>query len=129
MKKVMRIPVIIIFVGLIFTAGGVLTAADLPDEINIENQGYKSKKAGPVTFPHLEHAEDFGLDCNGCHHVYKDGENTWKDDDPVQRCTECHSPLKMEGKMMRLPNAYHAKCKGCHKKTREQKDKCSDCHK
>ena len=128
MKKAMWAPVMITFAGLIFTTVGVPTAADLPDEIIIENRGYKSKKAGPVTFPHLEHAEDFGLDCSVCHHVYKDGENTWKDDDPVQRCAECHSPLKMEGKVMRLPNAYHVNCKGCHKKTREQKDKCTDCH-
>lgn len=107
---------------------GTLTAADVPEEITIKSEGYKSRREGAVLFPHQLHIEDYGLDCRECHHVFEDGENVWQEGDPITKCAECHNPLKREGKVMRLPNAYHVKCKGCHKKMRDEKDQCSLCH-
>jgi hypothetical protein len=113
---------------LVFAAIGVLSAADLPEETLIDNEGYKSKRMGSVNFTHQGHAEDYELNCNECHHVYKDDENVWKTGDPVQKCSACHKPQNKVGEAMRLPNAYHQKCKGCHKEVKDEKDKCSDCH-
>ena len=117
--------------GLVFATVGVLTAADVPDEIMIENKGYKKDKKGPVKLTHKKHAVDYKVACNDCHHVYKDGKNVWKEGEPVQKCSECHDPKKKQGNTMKLQNAYHKNCKNCHKdsgKATAPHKKCNDCH-
>jgi hypothetical protein len=129
---------IIVLTALLFVTVGVLTAADVPDDITINSEGYKKDKKGPVAFSHAKHAGDYKVACTECHHVIKDGKNCWKEGDPVQKCSECHNPLKTEAKkagIMKLQNAYHKNCKDCHKAlvTDGKSDKapfkkCNQCH-
>jgi hypothetical protein len=137
MSKTYLTLLLVLFTGLIFVCVGALTAADVPDEVVISNEGYKSDKKGPVKFTHNKHAAEYGVACADCHHEYKDGKNVWKEGDPVKKCGECHSPLSAEAKkagVAKLQNAYHKNCKGCHKdaakegKTNAPFKKCNDCH-
>ncbi len=123
-----------IFTGMFFLTVGVLTAADVPKEILIENSYAKDKK-GPVKFSHEKHHADYKIACTECHHVFKDGKNVWKDGEPVQKCSACHNPEKAEkGEPMKLQNAYHKNCKDCHKALEKEGKptgpfkKCNDCH-
>jgi hypothetical protein len=133
-KKLLSL-LIVVFTGLLFLTGGVLIAADVPDEVNIENQGYKADKKGPVKLSHKKHSTDYKVACTDCHHDYKDGKNSWKEGDPVKKCGECHNPEAKEGEAMKLQNAYHKNCKDCHKalvtEGKSEKapfKKCNDCH-
>ena len=135
MKKRLLTLVMVVFTGLLFLTVGALIAADVPDEVTIENEGYKKDKKGPVKLSHKKHHEDYKLACTECHHDYNDGKNVWKDSDPVKKCSECHNPLKKEGKVKKLQNAYHRNCKTCHKAyIKENPDskapykKCTKCH-
>ena len=121
--------------GLVFLTVGVLTAADVPDEVTIENEGYKKDKKGPVKLSHKKHSEEYKVACTDCHHYIQDGKNVWKEGDPVKKCGECHNPLKKQGKVMKLNIAYHKNCKNCHKaliKEGKSKNapfkKCNQCH-
>ncbi|MGD9031342.1 MAG: cytochrome c3 family protein [Desulfobacteraceae bacterium] len=128
----------IIFTGLLFMIIGTLTAAEkqaVPDEIAIENDGYKSDKKGPVKFSHRDHSENYDVSCNECHHEYQGEKNVWEKGDPVKKCVDCHSPLKSQDKVKKLKLAFHKNCKNCHKELSRKgisKDapfkKCGDCH-
>jgi class III cytochrome C family protein len=134
MKRKFLSLLLVVFTGLLFLTVGALTAADVPDEVNIENQGYKSNKKGPVKLSHKKHSADYKIACADCHHDYKDGKNVWKEGDPVKKCGDCHDPKKKQGKTMKLKNAYHKNCKNCHKdlgkagKPTGPFKKCNDCH-
>jgi len=124
----------VILSGFLFLSVGVLTAADAPDEVMLDNKGYKADKKGPVKFTHKKHSTDYKVACADCHHVYKDGKNVWKDGDAVQKCSACHEAEGKEGGAMKLQNAYHKNCKDCHKALLEEGKptgpfkKCNDCH-
>lgn len=130
MKKGLLTLFMVVMVAIIFVGVGVLTAVNIPDEIIIQNQGYKEIKKGPVKFDHKKHRVDYKLACTECHHNYKDGKNVWKEGDPVKKCSECHDPLKKEDNRDKLQNAYHKECKDCHKKVDKKApyQKCNDCH-
>ena len=130
-KGTLRLTMLVLFAGLIFLSVGVLTAANVPDDIMIENKGYKSDKKGPVKLSHKKHAADYKVKCNDCHHEYKDGKNVWKDADPVKKCSVCHDPEEKKGTADKLQNAYHKNCQGCHKELKGKEaphKKCNDCH-
>jgi len=130
-KSRLRLIMAVVLTGLIFLTVGVLTAADAPDVINIENKGYKSDKKGPVKFTHKKHATDYKVKCADCHHVYKDGKNVWKEGDPVQKCSACHDPEEKKGNADKLQLSYHKNCQGCHKELKDKDapyKKCNDCH-
>ena len=127
--------IMVVFAGMLFLTVGALTAADVSDEVTIENEGYKKDKKGPVKLTHKKHSEDYKVACTDCHHDYKDGKNVWKDTDPVKKCSECHDPVKKQGNTKKLQLAYHANCKNCHKelvaKDSSKKapfKKCTECH-
>lgn len=133
-KKLLRI-LMVLLTAMMFLAVGVLPAADVPDEVKIENEGYKKDKKGPVKLSHKKHSQEFKVGCTDCHHDYKDGKNVWKEGDPVKKCSACHDPETKKGKADKLQNAYHKNCKNCHKdmvKEGKAKDapfkKCNDCH-
>ena len=137
MKKRLLTLVMVIFTGLLFFTVGALIAADVPDEVTIENKGYQKDKKGPVKLTHKKHhdANGHNVACTDCHHDYKDGKNVWKEGDPVKKCSECHNPLKKEGKVKKLQNAYHRNCKNCHKAyikdhpdSKAPYKKCTKCH-
>jgi len=131
MKKGLLTLVIVFVTGLLFLAVGALIAADVPDEVSIQNDGYKKDKKGPVKLSHKLHAADYKVACTECHHEYEGGKNVWKEGQPVKKCSECHNPLKKDKKVMKLQNAYHRNCKNCHKALEGKKapfKKCNDCH-
>ncbi len=126
---------LIAFLGLTFIFTGILTATEPPDDLMIENQGYKSDRKGPIEFTHLNHSMDYEVACKECHHEYKDGENVWQEGDPVKKCVECHNPIKNEAKTKKLSIAFHKNCKGCHLALLKEEisdsapyKKCTDCH-
>lgn len=114
--------------GFVLIAVGTLTAEDMPKEILIESKGYKRKIHKPVKFTHLIHIEDYAIECNDCHHDYKDGENVWKQGDPVNKCGVCHNPDRKQGKVHRLVFAFHFNCKKCHKENESGPIECQACH-
>ena len=134
MKKGRDTLFLVVFAGFLFLAVGALTAADVPDDIKIENQGYSNDKKGPVGLTHQKHIDEYKVSCNECHHVYKDGKNIWNEGDPVKKCMECHDPNTKQGNADRLMTAFHNNCKNCHKEAAGQgkenapHKKCNDCH-
>lgn len=131
MKKGTLTLAVVAFVGFVFLAVGALTAADVADQIMIENKGYKSDKKGPVKLTHKKHSTEYKVKCAECHHEYKDGKNVWKDKDPVKKCSACHDPEEKKGNADKLQNAYHKNCQGCHKEIKDKEapfKKCNDCH-
>ena len=131
MKKGLLTLVIVFVTGLLFLAVGALIAADVPDDVTIQNEGYKQDKKGPVKLSHKTHNTEYKVACTECHHDFQDGKNVWKEGSPVKKCGECHNVLKKEGKVIKLQNAYHKNCKNCHKALEGKKapfKKCNDCH-
>ena len=137
-KKLLTLRIVLV-AGCLFLATSSLTSADksadVPDELVIENEGYTKDKKGPVKLTHKAHSVDHKVKCADCHHEYKDGENVWKEGDPVKKCAECHDPEKKQDNAMKLQNAYHKNCKNCHKEiVKENPDseapfkKCNGCH-
>ena len=108
---------------------------EAPDEIIIENEGYKPDKKGPVHLSHQDHVDSYDVACTECHHEFQDDENVWEEGDPVRRCIECHDPLKSDGDIKKLNLAFHRNCKNCHKKMVKEEmtedapyTKCNGCH-
>ena len=133
MKKGWLSLITILLLGLVFATVGVLTAADVPDKIIIDNKGYKKDTRPPVPLTHKKHHDEYGVACADCHHEYKDGQNVWKEGDPVKKCIDCHDPEKTDGNVLNLQNSFHRNCRDCHKDVSGQgKDapfkKCTDCH-
>lgn len=139
MKKQLLCLLLTALTGLFFLSAGTLIAADddneFPEEIMIDNEGYRQDRKGPVNFSHLSHAEDYDAACTDCHHDYVDGKNLWEEGDDVETCTECHDPLESDGKIKKLMLAYHGLCIGCHKKLVKEGvtedapyKKCYECH-
>lgn len=128
--------IIAVILGTVFCFNGNLLAEEeIPDEILIDNKGYKYQRKGPVTFTHLSHAEDYDVECAQCHHIYKDGKNIWEEGDEVQKCISCHSPKENKGEIKNLRLSFHKNCKNCHKQTAKEgisEDapyrKCQECH-
>jgi len=114
----------VVLTGLIFLTVGVLTAADAPDVINIENKGYKSERKGPVDFTHRKHALDYRVSCWDCH-----AGDYAATTDPAHvaagfatDCTQCHQPVAswrpafvQHTPRFPLRNAHaRAGCLSCH---------------
>ena len=126
---------LVLFMCLFFLTLGAPTATDVPDDVVIENEGYKADKKGPVKLSHKKHSAELKIACAECHHEYKDGKNVWKEGEPVKKCIVCHSPLKSQDKVKKLNLAYHRNCKNCHKalvkagkSTTAPFKKCGSCH-
>jgi hypothetical protein len=120
---------VVAFAVLMFILFGTPAVGESPDTLMIYNEGYNRKLYEPVLFTHLEHVEDFGIECTDCHHDYKDGENVWQEGDPVRKCAACHNPKKKQGTVHRLVFAFHFNCKKCHKDNEAGPIECKECHK
>lgn len=112
---------------------GTPVTKDIIDVITIENQGYTSDKKGPVIFSHLKHNTEYGVSCTQCHHVYKEGENLWKEGDKADKCVVCHDPVEEKDKAAKLQTAFHKNCKDCHADVNKEgkeapSTKCGGCH-
>lgn len=121
--------------GFMLMVGVYATATDVPDDIMIQNEGYKTNKKGPVPLSHKKHSVDYKIACTECHHEYEDGKNVWEEGKPVQKCAACHDPMAKKGNTDKLQNAYHKNCKNCHKELaaadpeiKVPYKKCNECH-
>ena len=140
MKK--GLAIIIVIAAFLFSLGLMAwvyaAAADkAPDTIKIDNDkaffkdGKRTKP--PVEYTHLKHEKEHKVACIECHHIYKDGKNTWKQGvTKVQKCNECHKAAD-QGKILSLQNAFHKNCKDCHTKLKTEGKKsgptlCAQCH-
>ena len=66
-------------------------------------------------------------ECNGCHHVYKDGKRDPAQDSIGTKCSECHS-VKGKAGSTPLMRAYHLQCAGCHELKTAGPVTCAECH-
>jgi len=137
MKK--GLAIIFIIVAFLFSLGlmaWVYAADKAPDTFKIDNDkalfkdGKRTKPA--VEYTHLKHEKNHKVPCTECHHLYKDGKNTWKQGDKVKKCGECHKAVE-QGKILTLQNAYHKNCKDCHTQLKNAGKKagptlCAQCH-
>ncbi|MBI4763143.1 MAG: cytochrome c3 family protein [Deltaproteobacteria bacterium] len=137
MKK--GLAIIVVIAAFLFSLGlmaWVYAADKAADSFKIDNDktffkdGKRTKP--PVEFTHLKHEKDHKIACTECHHVYKDGKNTWKQGAKVQKCNECHKAAD-QGKILSLQNAFHKNCKDCHTKLKTEGKKtgptlCAQCH-
>lgn len=131
MKKGILIITILAFAGALFLTSGILTAADSPDEVVINTEGYKKDLKGSVYLSHAKHNEEYNVACDKCHHEYNaDKVNTWKSGDPTKKCIECHDVNKSDGDVKKLKLAFHENCKTCHKEDGGDNapTKCTGCH-
>ncbi len=130
-------------IGLLFLTVGSVTAADVADTITMDSKVYPKHTKKVFPFTHKKHADHKDIGCADCHHVYKDGKNTWKEGDEVQKCEACHKEVgkppkgmdKAEKVKKYHKNAIHENCKACHKKMIDKNSdmgkklkKCSGCH-
>jgi hypothetical protein len=125
------IPLIVLAAFFVFPVFRIL-GSEIPEKLVINDQGYKSVKKGPVPFNHQAHAEDYGVACDECHHVYKNGKNVWEEGDQVQKCIACHDPRESKGDVKKLQIAFHRNCIDCHKEsgsTEAPYKRCYGCHK
>jgi hypothetical protein len=125
------------------------TTGTCPDTITMESKLFPTHKKSLVNFAHTKHKVDYKIACTDCHHVIKDGKNTWKEGDAVQKCDAegCHAKAKApkakegEKKLTRLEkaklgyyySAIHENCVGCHKELKAAAKPtgpttCSKCH-
>lgn len=105
----------------------IFGAAYAQDEIQwLEHDIFVGRERPAAVFSHAVHADDLGIDCLECHHIYENGENVW-DDSEESDCTACHK-LEAEGKKMPAVKAFHANCQGCHKDEAKGPITCGECH-
>ena len=105
-------------------------SGEAQDQMTLRHKDtFKTFKRGPVEFSHRAHHEDYKLKCQQCHHEFDGGKNIWKEGDPATKCAECHmTPLKPEGKMPSLHQAFHGTCRNCHKAAQAGPLTCGECH-
>ncbi len=119
-----------------------LAAQQPPEEITLKPSIWPALTKTPVKFSHLKHSKDYKIACDQCHHVFKDGKNTWKEGDQVQECEKCHTNAVTQGEMKLTPEekklnlkiAFHTECQSCHKKAKAANPEskapttCTGCH-
>jgi hypothetical protein len=123
----------VVFVSVAFSGAVV----ECPDELTINNDVWPKDQYEPVKLSHKKHATEYKVQCNECHHVFKDGKNVWAEGQEVQKCSSCHNVFKLgkdlqgasdDEKKLSLYKAYHNNCSGCHKKQKKGPVKCIECH-
>ncbi len=125
-----------LFVLLMVTAGFVIAtvsgAGESPKKgmMTLKSNEFSDLKRSPVEFNHTLHENKFL--CNECHHnndIFLDNKNR-----KSAVCSSCHKVEKTEDIQVILADAFHMKCKSCHKKNLKRGRKsgpvmCGSCHK
>ncbi len=144
MKKGILLLTVICALAMTLPVLPTLAGQAVPDKVEMNSSVYETHRKPIVTFTHKKHADDYGIACSDCHHVFEQGKNTWQQGDPVDGCDVCHSKDKPSPEERRSMSdaekmkhfhyeAIHENCKGCHK-TRKMEGKptgpisCSKCH-
>jgi DnaJ-class molecular chaperone len=95
-----------------------------PETVTLD---YNKAKKKVENFNHKKHQEEIVKgDCKVCHHKKEEGKD-------ARTCASCHADKSQEikdskGKVMKIQDAYHERCKGCHKKEKKGPTKCKECH-
>jgi hypothetical protein len=128
---------------MMFAAAVFVYAADKgPEVITIKAALWPTPTKQVAPFTHKKHNEEYKIACDQCHHVYKDGKNTWKEGDKVEKCEKCHTEPTIQGEKklppdqlkLNLKNTMHQQCQGCHQKLKKEKPDtkapvtCAGCH-
>ncbi len=113
----------VLLVAGLFLLGVLATAAEIP--AGKETLKFESNM-GTVTFEHKAHVAA-GAKCEDCHHAVKD--MAQKD-----RCSDCHDAKETKGAVLKLKDAVHKNCQGCHESLlaagkKAPDKKCPTCHK
>lgn len=113
-------------------------AQEPPDEVVINNEGYRQDKKGPVTLSHANHVDLYEVSCEECHHYYIDEDGVWNDwaeGEPINKCAACHPATGSTEDAKSLLIAYHRNCIGCHREVVKEgisedapQRRCFDCH-
>jgi hypothetical protein len=108
-------------VAFVLLAAGIVCYAAFPERppevpirIMFENT------AGKVLLDHKGHAseEGYGIACKDCHHdIEEEGAKP-------EACSSCHDP----DAEIKLPEAFHKQCIGCHEEGGSGPVECSGCH-
>ena len=131
-KRLLTVLVVLAFLsGVALTnLGGAADKQEAPKVIDLQDKLWTEHTKGPVNFQHEKHAGEYQIACDAGHHEYKDGKNTWKEGDKVEKCSKCHNEATIKGEKklpkdkqkLNLKLAYHNNCQGCHKELKK-KDK------
>ena len=143
MKKGRLVSCLAIAAVFIFSAALLaLAAQQAPETITLKPAIWPSPTKTPVQLSHKKHSQEYKVACDQCHHLYKDGKNTWKEGDKVEQCEKCHTEATIQGEMKLPPDqqklnlklAFHKNCQPCHKKLKAEKPDtkapttCTGCH-
>lgn len=142
----------------VFLLAGIIGYVAFPYEAPAEPVRIMfSASAGSVTFDHMMHAQDYGLDCEACHHHYVGVQEDFTGgylgcrechvahgdwDEPPQVCVDCHTDQMIEdylegaeypGPFDTFHDDYSLKsCVGCHEDMGggpgKGPENCSRCH-
>ena len=113
LKMAIRIMIAFLAIGIVCYAAfspPVLGEGEEPLRIMLLNQ------SGPVLFAHTSHIDDYGIECESCHHT----------DDDTYNCSECHEKTGDEDVPSRA-DSLHAQCIDCHEEYDLSVD-CTSCH-
>lgn len=122
---------ILMATGIIFLNFLVLSSfADEQDDFSIySSKLYKNKTRPFCDFEHDAHNDVAGIDaCEGCHHVYENGQNVEGESSEDQYCSDCHGLKASDENGISLTKAFHLKCKSCHEKKWKGPVLCGECH-
>ena len=133
MKRIWVVPFFILaaswlVIGISFAAEEKGTVAP-EEEMTIEGEKKSARFSHPV---HL----NLGVSCGQCHHDSEHQPLTDKDIAAMEnsqqlRCASCHNKDFAKPELQTPKEAFHARCKECHKQGINGKTgptKCTDCH-
>jgi DNA-directed RNA polymerase subunit RPC12/RpoP len=112
MKGILMKHVKLLLFLLIFAAFAPVSAFSQDSVIPLDHSELGTHQRPIVQFNHELHASE--IDCLRCHHDYdkflnnKGGEG--------QPCSTCHQAAEAKDQMVRLKDAFHLSCTGCHQK-------------
>lgn len=140
LKRAYGMAVILFVVGVICYAAFSAPSPETPLRI------MHKTTAGKVLFGHADHADDYGIACEDCHHHAPDEETVPKsckgchvlpeDGTAPASCIDCHgegTDYEMDISADEITNnadAFHNQCGGCHEENDAgpAKKDCSQCH-
>jgi hypothetical protein len=131
---------VLVTLAVFLAAFAVMAQQKAPENVTIKE--FPTPTKGPVEFSHQKHNVDYKVACNQCHHKYQDGKNVWKEGEPVEKCSKCHTEMTVEGEKKLPPDqqklnlklAFHGECQGCHQKMKKENPNtkaaltCNTCH-
>lgn len=131
---------VLVTLAVFIAAFAVMAQQKAPENVTIKE--FPNPTKGPVEFSHQKHNVEYKIACNQCHHKYQDGKNVWKEGEPVEKCSKCHTEMTVEGEKKLPPDqqklnlklAFHGECQGCHQKMKKENPStkaaltCSTCH-